>query len=160
MSSHTKENSQSRTFCFLALKEQEKIVCSAALSQPLSQCIFGAFFLPVLCVVSLLHACWKIILSFFHRNNVKKVLLSDRQFFHVISYCCGRCGLGMDMKFVSYEQRLQAPNKVGGRAANNQALEIEVAPSSSMVSHDIGWAAPHPFPRLPELAPIGRRMVY
>lgn len=56
------------------------------------------------------------------------MLLSPLRVFCEISYCRGRRGLGMDRKVVSYERRLGAPKKVGGRTANSQALEMGTPP--------------------------------
>ena len=59
---------------------------------------------------------------------MENVLLSPLRVFCEISYCRGRRGLGMDRKVVSYERRLGAPKKVGGRTANSQALEMGTPP--------------------------------
>lgn len=72
------------------------------------------------------------ILSSCCRRNMEYVLLSPLHFFHAVSYCCDRCGLGWTWN-VSYEQRLEALRKVRGRTANRWALEMEMLPSSSTV---------------------------
>lgn len=74
-------------------------------------------------------------------------VLSPLNFFHKITYCCSQGGLGMDMKFGLYEQRLQAPKDLQGRTANKPALGTEALASPVAVA----WAA-SPCPQQPSRA--------
>lgn len=52
-------------------------------------------------------------------------LLSPLYFFLETSYRCSQCGLRKDVKFGSYEQRLETPQDLRGGAAGSQAWEAE-----------------------------------
>lgn len=82
-------------------------------------------------------------------------LLSPLYFFLETSYRCSQCGLRKDVKFGSYEQRLETPQDLRGGAAGSQAWEAEaLAPAAHPPS--LGLSPSRAPSRLKDEGPLGR----
>lgn len=139
---------------FLLSPSQERSRKEWYVQQPCLRHLWSIFLVCFMCGI---HTSCLLgnILSSCCRRNMEYVLLSPLHFFHAISYCRDRCGLGWTWN-VSYEQRLEALRKVRGRTANRWALEMEMLPSSSTVPHGARLGCPCLFPRPPTLPLMGR----